>query len=103
VCASTPVHHEQIVRKRVSGPGKRMRRVCTDTPHHEHIVRNRVAGLGQRTRRVRAGTMVHFRKRSGSKWPGQGGRCGECVRVHRYTVSKQSGNEGPGPAAEDPP
>ena len=25
------------------------------------------------------------------EWPGQGGGCGECERVHRYTMSKQSG------------
>jgi len=27
----------------------------------------------------------------GSEWPGQGGGCGECVRIHWYTTSKQSG------------
>ena len=32
-------------------------------------------------------------EQSGIEWPGQGGGCGECVRVHRYTMSKQSGKE----------
>jgi hypothetical protein len=32
-------------------------------------------------------------KESGNKWlrVGQGGGCGECGSVHRYTMSKQSG------------
>jgi len=30
-----------------------------------------------------------------TEWPGQGGGCGECVRVHWYTLSIQSGDEWP--------
>ena len=43
------------------------------------------------------GTRVHgftMSERPGNEWPGQGGGCGECVRVHRYTTSKQSGARG---------
>jgi len=30
---------------------------------------------------------------SGDEWPGLGGGCGECVRVHLYTVIEQSGSK----------
>jgi len=42
-------------------------------------------------RRVCKGTPVVSSEQSGDGWPGHGGGCGECVRVHRYTMSKQSG------------
>jgi len=32
-------------------------------------------------------------KQSGTEWPCQAGGCGGCVRVHRYTMSKQSGDD----------
>jgi len=35
---------------------------------------------------------------SGTDCPGQGGGCGERVRVHWYTMNKQSGDEWPDPA-----
>jgi len=47
---------------------------------------------------VCTGTMVQYQRtfqlrRTGVEWPGQGGRCGEFVRVHRYKLSKQSGQK----------
>jgi hypothetical protein len=38
-------------------------------------------------------------KQSWNDSPGQGGECGESVRIHRYTMSKQSGSQWPVPAA----
>jgi len=69
VCEGTPVHYEQTVRERVPRPGSRMRRVCEGRPaNYEQTVKN--------------------------QWPGQGGGRGDCVRVHRYTMSKQSRTSG---------
>jgi len=47
---------------------------------------------------VCTGTPVYYEQmsRSGDEWPGQGGGCGECARVHQCIKSKLSGNEGPG-------
>ena len=47
------------------------------------------------------GTLVHYEQtarlsRIGDAVCGQGGGCVECVRVHWYTMIKQSGNEWPG-------
>ena len=44
------------------------------------------------------GTPVRYVQAGRNEWPGQGGGCGECVRVHWYTVCKQAGNELPGQA-----
>ena len=41
-------------------------------------------------RRVCKGTRVHMSKQSQSEWPGKGGGCGECVRVHyEHTVRQR--------------
>ena len=42
------------------------------------------------------GTPIRYEHTVWTAWPGQGGGCSECVRVHRYTVSKQSGRRGQG-------
>ena len=56
-----------------------MRRVCTGTPvHYEQTVREEdAASVHGYTGTLCANS--------------QGGGCGECARVHRYTMSKQSG------------
>ena len=39
------------------------------------------------------GTLVHYEQTVSGRARGQGAGCGECVRVHRYTMSKQSRDE----------
>ena len=59
--------------------GKRMRRVCAGTPvHYERTAREEdAASVCGYTGTLQASS--------------QEGECGECVQVHRYTMSKQSG------------
>jgi len=70
----------------VTGRHSRMRRVCTDTPvEYEQTVRGR-------HNRMRECVRVHrytMSKQSGYDTTG----CGKCARVHRYTMSKQSGDD----------
>jgi len=110
-CTSTPVHYEQAVREEnaasVCG--------CTGTLRassqggecgecvwvHRYTMSNQ---SGKRMRRVCAGTPVHYERTAREEdaasvcgYTGtlqassQEGECGECVQVHRYTMSKQSG------------
>ena len=41
-----------------------------------------------------AGTLAYYKETVRVEWPVQGRGGGECVRAHRYTVSKQSGDDG---------
>ena len=61
---------------------------------YECTVRDRVVRPERRMRQVCTGLRVHrytMSRQSGVEWPGQGGGCDEGVWVHRYTTSKQSG------------
>ena len=92
MCTGTPVHHEHTVGERVAGPGWWLCRVCrvSGTPvHSEHTVGERVfpgqGGGGGEYVRVPRYTMC---RQPGNEWPGQGRVGGECVRINQYTVPR---------------
>jgi hypothetical protein len=47
-------------------------------------------------RRVCTGTQVHYKQTVREREARLGGGCGECVPVHWYTMSRQTGHEWPG-------
>jgi hypothetical protein len=72
VCAGTPAHHAQTMKERVARPGRRMRRECTDTlAYQEHAL------------------LLSLQEKRSGQASGRPG-CRECVRVHWYSMSKQS-------------
>jgi hypothetical protein len=96
----------------VAGPGlrqqawrRRRRQCCTGGSRANNqgpVPMSKQAG--RRMRRVCAGTPVHYEQTVGEEDAArvcgynstlcansQGGGCGECVRVHRYSMSKQAG------------
>ena len=75
--------------RRVSGPRYSMSKQSAGVCGYTGTLRaNSQGGGGGECVRVHQYSMS---KQSGSDWAGQGGGGGECVRVHRYTMSKQSG------------
>ena len=89
--------HESAQEDEVTGFLNLFRPMGSDSPHMKKIEEIKVAlhtfeaGPEQC---VPWGTLVHDEQTArlswkGNEWPGQGGGCGESVRVHWYTVSKQ--------------
>ena len=89
------VHYEQPVRGRVwPAPGRRTRRVCTGTPQATSQRTSGQAGEDDAASVHRYTTS----KQSGDEWPGRGGGRGECVQVHHKQAVRGRVWAAPAPA-----
>jgi len=93
VCTGTLVHYEQTVRGGGCGECVRVHRYTMSKQSGKEDTGSlygytgtlRANSQGRMMGRVCTGTPVHYEQTV------RGGGCGECVRVYRYTMSKQSG------------
>jgi len=92
-CAGTPVHYEQTVREEGCGDSVRVHRytMSKQSGRRDAAILRRYTGTlraniqGGGMRRFCAGTQVHYEQTVREEG------CGDSVRLHRYTMSKQSG------------